>query len=88
MLGKTDVFMGVNLEELEYSVRPRSVQLCDGVLVLLQRDGTKDEVPVSLHLPLPQHCGQIISSGQQPKHPEHSKRAKSTEGRKITHGRR
>jgi hypothetical protein len=57
MFSKSDVFRGVDLEKLKYSVRPRSVQLRDGVFVLLQRDRTEDEVSVSLHLPLLQHCG-------------------------------
>jgi hypothetical protein len=48
---------GVDLEKLEYSVCPRSVQLCDGVLILLRRDMTENEVSVSLHLPLLQHYG-------------------------------
>jgi hypothetical protein len=36
MFSKSDAFRGVDLEKLEYSVCPRSVQLRDGVLVLLQ----------------------------------------------------
>jgi hypothetical protein len=57
MFGKSDAFWGADLEKLESSVCPRSVQLRDGVFVLLRRDRTEDEVSVSLHLPLLQHCG-------------------------------
>jgi hypothetical protein len=56
MFGKSDAFRGVDLEKLEYSVCPRSVQLRDGVFILLRRDKTEEEVSVSLHLPLLQHC--------------------------------
>jgi hypothetical protein len=47
----------VDLEKFEYSVCPRSIQLRDGVFILLQGNRSEDEVSVSLHLPLLQHCG-------------------------------
>jgi hypothetical protein len=57
MFGKSDAFRRVDLEKLEYSVCPRSIQLRDGVFILLRRNRTEDEVSVGLHLPLLQHCG-------------------------------
>jgi hypothetical protein len=57
MFSEPDALRGVDLEKLEYSIRPRSVQLRDGVFILLRRDRAEDEVSVGLHLPLLQHCG-------------------------------
>jgi hypothetical protein len=57
MFSEPDALRGVDLEKLEYLIRPRSVQLRDGVFILLRRDRAEDEVSVGLHLPLLQHCG-------------------------------
>jgi hypothetical protein len=76
MLGEANAFGRGDLEELEHSVCPGSVQLCHRVLVLLRLHGAEDEIAVVLHLPFLQHCESTSMNSQRVKLRQHEKQVK------------